>query len=125
MGHYYLLTLKDKKVGFICINRFPHPIVKNQMTISRLVIVPEFQGFGIGEKFMTVVSDLYKNDRIRITTSLKPFITSLKRSKNWLCVRFGRAMAGKKTTGSIHKYMEGGSFNRITATFERINNGTA
>ena len=115
-----MLTLKDKKIGFICINKFPHPIAKDIMTISRLVIVPEFQGFGIGSKFMASISDLYKSERIRITTSLKPFIKSLKKNKEWKCVRFGRAITDSKT-GKLHnKSTDSGSNNRITATFQRV-----
>lgn len=117
-----MMSLNDKKVGFICINRFPHPIAKDIMTISRLVIVSEFQGFGIGLKFMNEVANIYKNNRIRITTSLKPFIISLKKNKEWKCVRFGRVGSG---SGSIHnkKNVDNFSFNRITATFERVKNG--
>lgn len=82
------------------ISKFPHPIAKDIMNINRLVIVPEFQGFGIGEKFMNEISFLYKENRVRITTSLKSFIISLKKSKNWKCVRFGRVNSG---SGSIKK----------------------
>jgi len=113
------MKLKNKYVGFISINRFPHPQAKDIMTISRLVIVPEFQGFGIGVKFLNVISDLYKNDRIRITTSLKPFIKALDKQKTWKCVRFGRVgKAGE--TSKIHSTKESSSvsYNRITATFQ-------
>ena len=92
-----------------------HPVAKDIMTISRIVIVPEFQGFGIGIKFMNEVANLY-SDRMRITTSLKPFILALKKNKEWKCVRFGR---NSEYQGI--KYV--GSNNRITATFQRIKNG--
>lgn len=98
------------------------------MMISRLVIVPEFQGFGIGIKFMESIADLYKGQRIRIVTSLKPFIIALKKNKNWKCVRFDRVSAGFRSEkiNSIYK-KESTSHNRITATFEKIkevDNGT-
>lgn len=68
-----------------------HPIVKNLMKIRRIVILPEYQGFGLGIKFMNQVSDLYIKDyRVNITTSLKPFILSLKNNKNWICTSFQR-----------------------------------
>lgn len=118
-GHYYEIKLKNKKVGFICIRRFTHPIAKDIMMISRLVVVPEFQGFGIGVKFMESVADLYKGQRIRIITSLKPFIISLQKNKNWKCMRFDRVSGGSSTVNihSIYK-KESTSHNRITATFE-------
>lgn len=113
------MTLNNKRVGFISIARFPHPQAKDIMTIGRLVIVPEFQGFGIGVKFMNEVSSLYPKDRIRITTSLKPFIESLNNNRDWRCVRFGRV--GKPgVTSKIHSIKDSAvSYNRITATFEK------
>ena len=81
------------------------------MVISRVVIVPEFQGLGIGIKFMNAVADVYKEkgERVTIITSLKPFIKSLKRNPSWKCIRFGRAAAGSKINTSS---------NRITGSFE-------
>lgn len=98
------------------IARFPHPKAKDIMTIGRIVIVPEFQGFGIGIKFMNLIADLYKGNRIRITTSLKPFMKALDSNKSWSCVRSGRAETNS-STGMLHRKNTGSS-NRITATFQ-------
>ena len=117
-GHYYEMKLNDKKVGFISIARFPHPVAKDIMTISRLVIVPEFQGFGLAIKLMNIISDLYFNDRIRITTSLKPFIEALNKNNIWKCVRFGRVHCSTDI-GFQHRDKGTVSTNRITATFEK------
>ena len=113
------MTLNDKKVGFLAIARFPHPQAKDIMTISRIVIVPEFQGFGIGIKFMNEIAKLYNGNRIRITTSLKPFMIALNKSKNWICVRNGRVGSGSGS-GLLHNKLntEKTSYNRITATFQ-------
>jgi hypothetical protein len=88
------------------------------MTISRIVIVPEFQGFGIGIKFMNTIADVYKGNRIRITTSLKPFMIALNKNKDWYCVRSGRV--GKPGKNSmIHAVKDSSvSYGRITATFQ-------
>jgi len=119
-GHYYELKLKDKKVGFCSISRFPHPKVKDIMTIGRIVIVPEFQGFGIGIKFISLISEIYaKENRVRITMSLKPFIQALNKHKKWVCVRFGRvARPGKSSKLNKNKKV---SSSRITATFQYQN----
>ena len=62
----------------------PHPQVKNLLTISRIVVLPEFQGFNIGSKFISHIAKLYsENKRVRITTSLKPFIIALNKNKKW------------------------------------------
>lgn len=120
-GHYYEITLKNKKVGFLQIARFPHPQAKDIMTIGRIVIVPEFQGFGIGIKFMNLIADLYKGNRIRITTSLKPFMKALDSNKSWICVRSGRVGEPGKNSKIHNKTDSSVSYNRITATFQYRN----
>lgn len=115
------MTLKNKKVGFLQISKFPHPVAKDIMTIGRLVIIPEFQGFGIGIEFMNVICSLYKENRIRITTSLKPFMVALNKNKKWKCVRNGRVhCASEKGFQNIKNGKPSVSSNRITATFEYI-----
>jgi len=118
-GHYYEMTLNNKKVGFMQIARFPHPIAKDIMTIGRVVIVPEFQGFGIGIKFMNRIAELYDDNRIRITTSLKPFMMALNNNDNWKCVRHGRVgQPGRQS--KIHSVNKNSSvsYNRITTIFQ-------
>jgi hypothetical protein len=118
-GHYYELKLNNKKVGFISIARFPHPIAKDIMTIGRLVIVPEFQGFNLGIRFMNTIADLYRGNRIRITTSLKSFMIALNKNDNWKCVRNGRVHCSTgKGFQNKNKKNSSVSINRITATFQ-------
>ena len=89
------------------------------MTIGRIVVVPEYQGFGVGVKLMNIISDLYETDRIRITTSLKPFMVALNNNKDWKCVRSGRVhCATGKGFQNRNKKNASVSTNRITATFQ-------
>lgn len=89
------------------------------MTISRIVIVPEFQGFGIGIKFMNAIAELYKGNRIRVTTSLKPFMKALNANSKWYCVRSGRVGNPGKSSKIHNKKSDCSvSYNRITATFQ-------
>jgi len=113
------MTLNDKRAGFLSIARFPHPKAKDIMTIGRIVVVPEFQGFGVGMKLMKSIADLYNGNRIRITTSLKPFMIALNNSKSWKCVRSGRVhcSTGKGFQNRNQKNASVSS-NRITATFQ-------
>lgn len=112
------MTLNNKKVGFLSIGKFAHPKAKDIFVIQRIVIIPEFQGFGLSKLFMNEIALLYPNNRIRITTSLKPFISFLTKQKDWVCVRFGRVSSGSGS-GTIHnKIKQTHSANRITATFQ-------
>jgi len=117
------MTLNDKPVGFIAMRKFMHPIAKNISMISRVVILPEYQGFSLAIKFMCIISSIYKSkgERVRIVTSLKPFIEALKKSPYFKLIRFDRVTSGRNT-GSIHNKQKQKSFsnNRITASFEFV-----
>jgi hypothetical protein len=104
-----------------------HPSAKNISMISRIVILPEYQGFGLALKFMKIICQIYNKsgERMRIVTSLKPFIEALKRNNDWILKRFDRISSGSGSgsgSGSIHNKAKQTSFsnNRITASFEYI-----
>jgi ABC-type lipoprotein export system ATPase subunit len=56
----YMATWEDVPVGFIAILSFPHPFMKNCWRESRTVVLPEFQGFGIGIKLSNYFGSLIK-----------------------------------------------------------------
>lgn len=101
--------------------KFIHPTVKNIFMISRVVILPEYQGFGLAIKFMKIISQKYTDlgNQVRIVTSLKPFINALKNNKNFKLLRFDRIDNG---SGKIHnnKKQKSTSRNRITASFKYV-----
>lgn len=75
----------DQIVGFIGVMHQPSSS-KNRMRCSRLVILPDYQGIGLGTKFLNEVSQYYV-DRgyvFTIVTTAKNMIHSLKRSKLWI-----------------------------------------
>lgn len=54
----------------------------------RIVILPEYQGIGLGTKFLATVAELYKNEGFdfRIRTTLKNFSRSLVKSGLFICL---------------------------------------
>lgn len=46
-------------VGFVAVLTFPHPIIKKASREHRLVIMPQFQGLGIGPRLSDSVAQLY------------------------------------------------------------------
>ena len=61
------------------------PYQKGKKRIHRLVVLPEFQGIGIGTKFLTTITEYYvkKNWTVFINTSNKGLVYSLKKNKHW------------------------------------------
>ena len=120
-ANVFIATVNDEIAGFISILHFPHPKAKDLKKVHRLVILPDYQGAGIGLRLLNEVGKIYKHEKWRYTivTSAPSLINALKKSNEWICVRMGRAINKSKssTIGGFTK--EGGySANRITASFE-------
>lgn len=112
----FIATLNDNVCGFCSVLHLPHPIAKNIKKVHRLVVLPDYQGIGLGNILLNEVGKIIKleNNRYTIVTSAPSLIYSLKYNSKWKCNHFGR-MQGKH---SGMKEMKGGSKNRITASFE-------
>lgn len=118
----YIATVNDAIAGFISVLHFPHPKVKNMKKVHRLVILPDYQGIGIGIKLLNEIGYFYKKqkDRYTIVTSAPSLINALKKSNEWICVRTGRSINKSKSSTISGFTKEGGySANRITALFEK------
>ena len=78
---------KDKIIGFCGIIHYPHPVNRTLKKVSRLVILPDYQGIGLGTKFLNVVAKYWvkKGYNLGITTSAKNMIFALKKSNEWIC----------------------------------------
>ena len=110
--------MNGKPAGIMIFSIFPHPKVKNIMKISRTVILPEFQGFGISGIATNVLANYYKNlgYRVRSTTSHPARISFYKKNKNWICCQQGRIINKSKTGNGVG----GSSKNRFTTSWEFI-----
>ena len=80
-----------------------------------MVVLPDFQGIGIGKKLLNEIAEIYYKDnyRVLITTGALSFIKSLDREQHWKMTR----KLGK--VGESNGVMKGKtSMNRETASFE-------
>lgn len=73
-------------VGFLAVLHQPHRVSKKIKRVSRLVILPDYQGVGLGRKFVNAVGDLYLDEgyRFHIVTSAKNMIAALKKDPSWV-----------------------------------------
>ena len=118
----FLAYVDGTLAGMISVLHFPHPKSKILKRVHRLVVLPDFQGIGIGIKLLNEVGKAYKRDgwRYNITTSAPSLIHALKKSKLWRCNHIGRQVYQKKNTGNPISVRKSSSENRITASFEMI-----
>ena len=115
----YIAIVNEQIAGFLSVLHLPHPKAKTIKKVHRLVIMPDYQGLGIGLKFLNEVGKFYKKNKWRYTivTSAPSLINSLKKSSEWICKHYGRL---KADTGIIHgnNNSNNNSKNRITVSFE-------
>ena len=70
---------------------FPHRFNSKIKTITRLCVLPEYQGIGIGKKFLDIIANIYfeQGYDVKITTSAKNLIFGLTSSNKWALTRYG------------------------------------
>lgn len=108
----YCLTVNDKLAGFLSLIHFPHPI-KCYKKVHRLVILPDYQGIGLGKLFLNEIGKTITMP-FAITTSQPALINSLKKDNNWALTSYGR---GKKNKTGIKSFNKVARINVNIATF--------
>lgn len=114
----FVAYIDNKPVGFCGILHFPHSKAKNIKKVTRLVVLPDYQGIGIGFKLLNYIGKYYKelNMRLRIVTSTPSLIYSFKNSSKWLLARKGRSPDSSKT--GITEFTKTSSKKRYTTSWE-------
>ncbi len=111
--------INNVPVAFCASLHFPHPNVINIWKCTRLVVLPDYQGVGIGNRLLEFAAQFYKkkNKRYLITTSTSSLINSFQQNKNWKLIRYGRTR--QQSEKSSIKDMKI-SLKRFTTTWEYI-----
>lgn len=122
-ANVFICMVNNEIAGFISVLHFPHPKVKNMKKVHRLVVLPDYQGLGIGGKMLNEIAKIYCNqkNRFSIVTTAPSLIKSLKKSEEWICKHFGRNKSHKGKIESMKRITgnpNSGSENRITVSFE-------
>lgn len=114
----YLATIEGEPAAMVAILPFPHPKVKNIWKGHRTVVLPDFQGIGLGNKLSEHIGDLVLREGKRFTslTSHPAMIHYRAKSKKWIMTR-APSRVGQNSNGLL-KGTE--SKSRLTASFEYI-----
>lgn len=117
----YVATWNDKPVAFTSVVHFPHPKCATFKREHRTVVLPDFQGVGIGNRISEIIGQHFtrKGFRFVSTTSAPSMIWHRSKSPLWRTHRFGHGSKGITKNGQsmMQKSL---SFKRITAGFEYI-----
>ena len=99
--------IKNEPVVFFAVLHFPHPRIKNMKRGHRLVVLPDYQGLGIGHKFSSKIAEMFVKEgcRFTITSSTKSLLQQRIKDKNWIVTRTGRT--GRTGMQSLDKTITG------------------
>jgi GNAT superfamily N-acetyltransferase len=91
---------------------------RDHWRITRLVVLPDYQGVGIGMHLAEAVAQLHRAEgrRINITASHPAVLTHCRRSPRWRLVQLRRT--GSRPSRKYHNY--NGSLTRPVASFEFV-----
>jgi GNAT superfamily N-acetyltransferase len=79
----YVATWQDEPVAFCAL--LSGVGRRGVWRVSRIVVLPDYQGIGIGGRFLDAIGDLYRGDglRVTITTSHPAMIGYLRQTPSW------------------------------------------
>jgi ABC-type lipoprotein export system ATPase subunit/GNAT superfamily N-acetyltransferase len=99
---------------------FPHPKVTQLYKISRIVVLPDYQGLGLGAIALDLVAGAFKamGKKMNIVTSHPAFIKSLNRGGTWKMTRKPSRVGIAGATSTMSS--SGSSRNRLTTTFSYV-----
>jgi len=112
----YVGYIENNPACFFAVLHFPHALIKNFKKGHRLVVLPDYQGLGIGHKFSTHIAEMYvkMGNRFIITSSTKALFFQRAKDKRWIVTRKGR-------TGESEGIMKGSTSTRkMTYSYEYI-----
>jgi len=115
-SHCYVASWKEEPVAFCAVLNLIGK--RGRKRISRIVVLPDYQGVGIGGAVINAIAELYREQQIRmnLVTSHPAMISSLKSSKHWRAVSY-RPTGNRKET-RLPRSDGTGSIGRAIVSFE-------
>lgn len=119
---FTLFTKTGKPVAFCSYIHYPCGLHKNMSIYHRIVVLPDYQGLGIGQRLISWLGEyVMKNTDttyFSLITSLKGFAKNVMKNKDFVCIHTGHLMCGKN--GITRKQA---SINRNTYSFQYVGKG--
>jgi len=117
----FLMLFNDKPAAFIAILPMPSGTIQNAFRVSRLVVLPDFQGLGIGIKILNIFGSMYKKDNKTLyikTSNPSLFKGMVRNDNNWLLTNQNNNINQIKKTNK--KLLEEGKDNGLKLRKESV-----
>lgn len=97
----FIFLWNDKPIGFVAVLPFPGVGDEKTKRVSRIVILPDFQGLGIGKSILNYISSLYfsLDNQMFIRTMSPALGIALSRDENWMPTAGNLKVPGKNSNG--------------------------
>jgi GNAT superfamily N-acetyltransferase len=118
----YTAVYQDKPIAFIAVACVR--MKAKYYRVSRLVVLPDYQGIGVGKRFLNFIADVYSTQTklpFLIVTSNPQLIRG--NVEGWKVSRFGHASRGREDTRINNELHRSLSRNRLTVSMQYINPG--
>lgn len=112
----YVAKYGDKPIAFIAVANVHMKV--QYYRVSRLVVLPDYQGIGVGKRLLDLLADLYTRQTKRafyIVTSNPQLARGL---ANWTVKRFGHGSFGTSNTRINRELIKANSRGRLTVTLQ-------
>jgi GNAT superfamily N-acetyltransferase len=113
----YAAVYQDKPVAFIAV---VHIRMKARYyRVTRLVVLPDYQGIGVGKRLLNFIAELYTSQTripFYILTSNPQIIRG--NMENWKITRYGHASKAKENTRINSEILSSLSRKRITMSLQ-------
>lgn len=119
---FYVATVNKQLAACFAVLHFPHPREKKFKKGHRLVVLPEFQGLGLGHAFSSEIAQFYIDQGYRfiITSNTKALYKQRERDKRWRITRIGRINSNDSRGHIGPQLAKTGSHNKITISYEYV-----
>lgn len=100
----YVGLIQNDPVVFCAV--LPSEGHKGRRRIHRLVVLPDYQGVGVGKAMMNLIGTYYQNEglKLSITSSHPSVINGLKVSPLWKCRQYDKTGSRKQSNNPTKKY---------------------
>lgn len=118
-AHKYIAEINGEPVGWCSVLHFPHPSNKKLKRLHRTVVLPDYQGLGIGFQLRCYICERYRKQgfKVNTVTTSPALIHAMNQSDRWIMTRKpGRVGMPAQSILSKH------SFDRLTCSFQYVGN---
>ena len=105
----FVFTWNYKLVAFVGVLPFPNGSLQNAFRGTRTVVLPDFQGMGIGSKITDFIGGIYKNDgKMYFTKTVNPALGKYREnSPKWAASSTNGKESSEKEVSKEHNMMGG------------------